>query len=143
MQYSHYQTANIPLVVYSMWNLNFLILDPIPFCIPHVDTAVRAIALQYCIAVCPLLFIAATYLWVRCYDNGYRFVVCITRPVHQLLARCFWQNFKIQQSLIDTYAGLIILSYMRFLVISVKLLQFTLVYDNFWFSHLAFYMMLI
>ena len=141
MQYN-YQALNIPLIVYSMWNLNFLILDPIPFCIPHVDTAVRAIALQYCIAVCPLLFIAVTYLWIHCYDNGYRFVVFITRPVHQLLARCIWQNFKIQRSLIDTYAGLIILSYMRFLATSVKLLQFTRIrfYDEEnSFSHLAFF----
>ena len=70
--------------------------------------------------------------------------MCITRPVHQLLARsCFWQKFKMQPSLIDTYAGLIILSCIHEVPIatSVKLLQFTLVYykDKSQFPHLAFY----
>ena len=50
-----------------------------------------------------------------------------TRPVHQLLAR-FWQKFKIQPSLIDTYAGLMLLSYTQFLAISVKVSYVTIMY---------------
>ena len=118
--------SSIPLTVYSIWNLNFLNLVPVPFCIPHIDTAVKAILLQYTTAACPLVFIAVTYTWIKCYNNGYRLVVYTTRPVHQLLAR-FWQKIKIQPSLIDTYAGLMLLSYMRFLATSVKLLKFTFV----------------
>ena len=70
------------------------------------------------------MFIVVTATWIKCYNNGYRLVVYTTRPVHQLLAR-FWQKIKIQPSLIDTYAGLILLSYMRFLATSAKLLKFT------------------
>ena len=116
--------SSIPLTVYSIWNLNFLNLDPVPFCIPHIDTATEAILLQYTTAACPLVFIVVTYTWIKCYNNGYRLVVYTTRPVHQLLAR-FW--LKIQPSLIDTYAGLMLLSYMRFLVTSAKLLKYTFV----------------
>ena len=75
------------------------------------------------------MFIVVTYTWIKWYNNGYRLVVYTTRPVHQLLAR-FWQKFKIQPSLIDTYAGLMLLSYMRFLATSVKLLKFTIVYSK-------------
>ena len=50
----------------------------------------------------------------------------ITRPVHQLLAR-FWQRFKIQPSLIDTYAGLLLISFMCFLATSVKLSYFIII----------------
>ena len=114
---------SIPLTVYSIWNLNFLILFPDPFCIPTIRTAVGVILLQYVIAACPLLFIIVSYTWIQCYNNGYRLVVYTTRPVHRLLAR-FWQKFKIQPSLIDTYAGLLLLAYMRFLAVSVKLLLF-------------------
>ena len=120
---------SIPFAVYSIWNLNFLNLDPVPFCIPHIDTAAKAILLQYTTAACPLVFIVLTYTWIKCYNNGYRLVVYTTRPVHQLLAR-FWQKFKIQPSLIDTYAGLMLLSYMRFLATSVKLLKYTFVNMN-------------
>ena len=122
----HRYFLSIPLTVYSIWNLNFLNLDPVPFCIPHIDTAAKAILLQYTTAACPLVFIVVTYTWIKCYNNGYRLVVYTTRPVHQLLAR-FWQKFKIQPSLIDTYAGLMLLSYMRFLATSVKLLKFTFI----------------
>ena len=112
----------IPLILYSIWNLNFLPIFPVPFCVPYVRTAVETVLLQYVIAIYPLLFIVVSYSWIHWYNNGYRFVVTITRPVHQLLAR-FWQKFKIHPSLIDTYAGLILLSYMRFLAVSVRLLQ--------------------
>ena len=117
---------SIPLTVYNIWNLNFLNLDPAFFCIPLIDTAAKAILLQYITAACPLVFIMVTYTWIKWYNNGYRLVIYTTRPVHQLLAR-FWQKFKIQLSLIDTYAGLILLSYMRFLATSAKLLKFTFV----------------
>ena len=114
---------SISLSVFSIWNLNFLTLFPDPFCIPNIRTAVGVIFLQYVIAACPLLFIIVSYTWIQCYNNGYRLVVYTTRPVHRLLAR-FWQKFKIKTSLIDTYAGLLLLAYMRFLAVSVKLLMF-------------------
>ena len=112
----------IPLTVYSIWNLNFLTLIPDPFCIPGISTAVGFILLQYVTAACPLLFIIVSYTWIQCYNNGCWNVVYTTRPVHRLLAR-FWQKFKIKPSLIDTYIGLLLLAYMRFLAVSVNLLM--------------------
>ena len=100
-----------------------------PFCIRYVDTAAGVLALQYVVAFCPLVFIAVSYIWIQLYSRGNRVVVCITRPVHKILAR-FWQKFNIQPSLIDTYAGLLVLSFMRFLVVSIKVLQFTFVVQN-------------
>ena len=114
--------------VYSIWNLNFLTVYP-PFCIRFVDTALKVLALQYVVAFCPLVFIMVSYIWIQLYSRGYRVVVCITRPVHKILAR-FWQKFGIQPSLIDTYAGLLVLSFMRFLAVSIKVLQYTFVVQN-------------
>ena len=114
---------NASFIVYSIWNLSFLSWYPFPICIPKLQTAVQVIILQYIVAALPLLFIIVSYIWIKWYSNGYRLVVYTTRPVHRLLAR-FWQKFKIQPSLIDTNAGLLLLAYMRFLAVSVKLLQF-------------------
>ena len=122
--------------MYSIWNLNFLTLIPVPFCIPGIRTAVGVILLEYVIAACPVLFIIVSYTWIQCYNNGYRLVVYTTRPVHRLLAR-FWQRFKIQPSLIDTYAGLLLLAYMRFLAVSVKLLMFITLDSKFASSQVA------
>ena len=121
--YFNYYFLGIPLTVYSIWNLNFLTLYRDPFCIPNIRTATGVILLQYVIAACPLLFIIVSYTWIHCYNNGYRLVGYTTRPIHRLLAR-FWQKFRIQPSLIDAYAGFLLLAYMRFLAVSVKLLQF-------------------
>ena len=66
-----YKYFGIPLTVYSIWNLNFLNLDPVPFCIPQIDTAAEAILLQYITAACPLVFIVVTYTWIKWYNNGY------------------------------------------------------------------------
>ena len=118
-----YMYTSIFLSVYSIWNLNFLSLYPNFLCIPNLRSALDVILHQYIVAACPLLFIILSYTWIQCYNNGYRLVVYTTRPVHRLLAR-FWQKFKIKPSLIDTYAGLLLLVYMRFLAVSVKLLQF-------------------
>ena len=76
----------ISLLVYSIWNLNFLTIYPAPFCLPYINTTVETILLQYVIAIYPLLFIVVSYSWIHCYNNGYRLVVNITRPVHQLVA---------------------------------------------------------
>ena len=111
------------LIVYSIWNLNFLTIYPAPLCLPYINTASGVFLLQYVIAACPLLFIVVSSTWIKGYNNGYRCVVTITRPVHRLLAR-FWRKFNINPSLIDTYAGLILLSYMRFLAVSAKILLF-------------------
>ena len=127
--YSQVPLMTIFLTVYSVWNLNFLSLYPVYFCIPFIDNAVRVSFFQYIIAFYPLLFIVVTYIWIRWYNNGYRFVVWITRPVHQLLAR-FWQRFKIQPSLIDTYAGLLLILFMCFLVTSIKLSYFIVIDVN-------------
>ena len=83
-------------------------------------------ALQYVIAAFPRLFTALSYIWIQLYIHGNKFVVCISRAVHKVLAH-FWQKFKIQPSLIDTYAGLILLLCMRFAIVSVNLLQYTFV----------------
>ena len=120
--FNHY-FLGIPLTVYSIWNLNFLTLYRDPFCIPNIRTTTGVILLQYVIAACPLLFIIVSYTWINCYNNGYRLVVYTTRKIHWILAH-FWRKLKIQPSLIDMYAGLILLAYMRFLVVSAKLLQF-------------------
>ena len=127
---SNFGTLNLEILsVYSIWNFNFLTLFPSLFCIKHIDTAARVISIQYIIAACPLLFIAVAYTWIQWYNNGYRFVLCITRPLHLLLIH-FWRRCDIQPSLIDTYAGLLLLSYMCFLTTSTKLLQFIALEQN-------------
>ena len=61
--------------VYSIWNLDFLRLVYDPFCLqPHTNT-LQVLALDYVIAVYPLLLIALSYLLVLLYDHNVRLIV--------------------------------------------------------------------
>lgn len=114
IQNSLYNTElkGIPSLLLSFWNLQFFhaLYSWYPVCIPGLQT-VDVLALRYMVAVIPLVFIAVSYFWMELYGNGYRCVFHTTKPVHQVLAH-FWRKFNMQPSLVDTYAGLILLSFM-------------------------------
>ena len=104
----------------SVWNLNFMN----PCIIIHITMgALEAISFWYIIAFYPLVLLLLLYIWIVMYERGWRMVVCITRPVHRLLAR-FWLKFHIHPSLIDSIAGIYILCFAQLSVISLKILHY-------------------
>ena len=121
-----------------IWNLDFM--DPLVIIhITHTMDALGAISFWYIIAFYPLVLLLLLYIWIVMYERGWRMVVCITRPVHHLLAR-FWLKFDIHPSLIDSIAGIYTLCFAQLSVISLKILQYakweSLTSDE---SGLAFY----
>ena len=67
--------------LYGIWNLDLFRLLYSPFCIHPKMTTLQALALDYVIAVYPLLLIFITYLLVLMHDN-YRIVVWLWKPFH-------------------------------------------------------------
>ena len=117
----------------SMWNINFIslcitgvfvIIYFCSICITHTMRALGAISFWYVVAFYPLVLLLLLYVWIIMYERGWRMVVCITRPVHRLLAR-FWLKFDIHPSLIDSVAGIYILCFTQLAVTSLKILHFT------------------
>ena len=124
--------------ILSLWNLNFM--HPLAVVhVTHTMDALGAISFWYIIAFYPLVLLLLLYIWIVMYERGWRMVVCITRPVHRLLAR-FWLKFDIHPSLIDSIAGIYTLCFAQLSVISLKILQYgkweSLTSDE---SGLAFY----
>ena len=125
-------TVVIPFI--SMWNINFISMWDINFiicvlrfcsiCITHTMGALGAISFWYVVAFYPLVLLLLLYVWIIMYERGWRMVVCITQPVHRLLAR-FWLKFDIHPSLIDSVAGIYILCFTQLAVTSLKILHFT------------------
>ena len=112
-----------PLI--SMWNLNFL--NPFlsfKLCISNHVSGLEVIIFWYIVAFYPLVLLLLLYIWIIMYERGWRIVVCITQPVHRLLAR-FWLKFDIHPSLIDSIAGIYILCFTQIAATSVKVLQFS------------------
>ena len=106
---------------YGMWNLDFFRPLYSPFCVHPEMTTLQALALDYVIATYPLFLIAATYVLVEMHDNGFRVVIWLWKPFYKCFAR-FRREWNIRNSLIDGFATFMLLSYVKFLSVSVDLL---------------------
>ncbi len=114
-------TLGILSIPYGVSNLDFFRLLYPPFCLhPHIST-IQAVALDYIIAVYPLVLIVATYFLVVLYDNNVRIVLWIWKPFHYCSDH-FRREWNIKSSLVDSFATFIILSYIKFLDVSSTLL---------------------
>ena len=108
------------ITLHSVWNLDFFRLIYSPFCLHPQMSTIQAIALDYLIAVYPLILIVVTYLLVELHDY-YRVVSWLWRP----FLKCFLsfrRNWNIRASLIDAFATFLLLSYVKFLMVSIDLL---------------------
>ena len=72
------------------------------FCL-HPDTNnLQVLAVDYIIAVYPLLLVALSYLLVILYDRNVRFIVCLLKPFVALFIR-FRRQWNIKNSLVDAF----------------------------------------
>ena len=105
--------------VYGIWNLDFFRTVIPPICLP-LDT-LQILALDYLVALYPLLLLIASYAFLSAYEKEFRIVVWLWRPFHKCLAR-FRRPWNIRHSIIDAFATFLLLSYMKLLTTSVDLL---------------------
>ena len=120
--------AKIALSLYSCWNLDFFRTVYTPFCLHPKLTTIQALAMDYLIAVYPLALLGLVYLLVELHDYGCRLIVWLWKPFQYCFAR-FRRQWDIKTSLIDSFATFLLLSYVKFLSVSVDLLVPTTVYN--------------
>ena len=111
---------------YGIWNFDFFRTVIPPICLPL--TIPQIIALEYIVAIYPLVLLLIFFALITAYERGVRVVVCILRPFHQFSAR-FRRQWDIKHSVIDGFASFILLSHMKILYTSSYLLYATNVYD--------------
>ena len=110
--------------IYGIWNLDFFTSIDYHgwlFCLGPDINALHVIALKYIAALYPLLVLLIIIVLLHLYDNNYRIIVCIFRPLHKLSARCL-HRLNLQRSIMDSFATFLIFSYVKFAVISCNLL---------------------
>ena len=116
--------------VYDIWNLNFFdALDVFQYCLHPGMGTLTVIALEYVVAIYPLVLILLLYSVIWLYSQGVRPVVCVCRPVHHCLARVR-RNWDLSRSVIDSFAAFVLLSYNKFLTISLRLLSIARLYNQ-------------
>ena len=113
----------------GIWNLDFFRLVYTPFCLqPHTNT-LHVLALDYLVAVYPLLLITLSYLLVLLYDRNVRLIVCLWKLFLPLFIK-FRRQWNIRNSLVEVFATFFLLSYVKILSVSVDLLVPVLLYDR-------------
>ena len=108
----------ITLALYGIWNFDFFrnFYSDICLGIGFLPT----LALDYVIAVYPLLLMAITYLLVSLYDKNYRFIVAMWKPFRALFS-FFKKNIDVRTSIIDSCVTFFYLSSVKFLSVTFDL----------------------
>ena len=126
--HSHLSTKVIKIVlsIYGIWNLDFFRPFYSDLCL-GIDI-LPTLALDYAIAVYPLLLMAVTYLLIVLYDNNFKVVAILWRPFRRV-SSLFGRNWNIKTSIIDAFGTFLFLSNVKFLSVSFDLLVPTQVYQ--------------
>ena len=107
---------------FSSWNLDFFRSTISDICL-NTDT-LQAFALDYCVAVYPLVLIITSYLLIELHDRNVWLVVFIWKPFH-FFFKLFQHNWDVRTSVIDSFATFFLLSYVKVLSVSTDLLIYT------------------
>ena len=111
--------------LYGIWNLDFFRPFYSDLCLGI--GILPTLALDYVIAVYPLLLMIISYLLIVLYDRNYRVVSMLFRPFLALFS-LFKKNWDIRTSVIDAFTSFFLLSNVKFLSVSFDLLVPTKVY---------------
>ena len=112
--------------LYGIWNLDFLRPFYSDLCLGI--GILPTLALDYVIAVYPLLLITISYLLNFLHSKNFLVVTILWRPFHSLFS-LLRRNWDIRTSVIDAFATFFFLSNVKFLSVSFDLLIPTAVYQ--------------
>ena len=111
--------------VYGIWNLDFfrVVLPDVCLNINPLPT----LALDYLIAIYPMLLMGVAYILVELHGDGFRLILCMWRPFHRFFVR-FRRHWGIQTSIMDAFVTFFVLSTTKLLSVSYDLLISTMVF---------------
>ena len=112
--------------LYGIWNLDFFRSIIPPICLPL--NTMQMMALDYLVAVYPLLLLTCFYVLLTAHDRGCRLVVRLWRPFLRCTAK-LRKQWNIRHSIVDAFATFFLLSYTKLLNVSHVLLIPTSVYN--------------
>ena len=114
--------------IYGLWNLDFFRALDKPTCISPTITATQSYVLEGVIGLYPLLLLVVLYSFATLHDRGCKVIVKIWKPFNFILSR-FRNKLNLKTSLIDTFATLLLLSYIKIGFATFYILTPTLVWS--------------
>ena len=110
--------TKIFLTIIGVLNLDFFRFVIPPLCISPSLKLVHTLLFDYIIAVYPILVTAVIYVAIELYDRNCRVIILLSSPF-----RLFWcRNWRPKETILSTCATFLLLSYSKFLFVSVSLL---------------------
>ena len=106
---SHYFVLSL-VTFFGIWNLDFFRYFIPPVCISSDMSTLHTLALDYVVAIHPLVFTVVIYLCIEMHDRGVRIVVCVWRPFHVCFAR-FRRRWDPKCSVVNAFATFLLLSF--------------------------------
>ena len=113
-------------IPYMIWNLEFFRSLSLNICLDL--TTLQTLALDYAIAVYPLVLVVITYTVIELHARGCRVLVWLWRPFHRCCVR-FTRIMDIQSSIVKAFATFLLLSYVKLLNATVDILLPTVAYN--------------
>ena len=114
--------VNIVLALYAFWSLEFLRFLVPPFCLSDGITSLQLVSLGYVSALYPLFLCLVTYCLIELHGMNVKFIVMVWKPFHKLLVKVR-KPWKIQTSVVHTFATFLLLSYAKIIFVSFTVLQ--------------------
>ena len=111
--------ARILAVPYTIWNLDFFRSLPLNICLDL--TTLQTLALDYAIAIYPLLLVIITYIVIELHARGCQVLVWLSRPFHRCCVR-FTRAMDIQSSIVKSFVTFLLLSYVKLLNTTLDIL---------------------
>ncbi|XP_064390095.1 uncharacterized protein LOC135338015 [Halichondria panicea] len=105
--------------IYSIWSLDILRSLQLEICL-DVST-LTLFAMDYILAMYPLLLTVTSYILIELHDRDYKVMVFLWRPFRCVFTT-FCRNWNIRNSVIDAYVTFFLLSFVKVLNISIDIL---------------------
>ena len=114
---------------YSIWSLDFSSVSGPNFCLSPSISVAHVLALQYISALYPLVLSMVAFIIIELHARNFRPVVCLWRPLCLLFVR-FRRTWQPKTSTMDAFAAFILLSYTKFVQVSLSLLTPSQVFND-------------
>ena len=122
--------ACIIYTIYGVWNLDFFrtVIPPEAICLEM--STIQALALDYLVALYPLILIVITYILIELHAWNFWPLVWVWKPVQYCITRCgIRRQWNFKSSIIEAFASFLLLSFGKMLSISFDLLVPTQLYN--------------
>ena len=115
------------LSLMGLWNLDFFRLLYNPFCIHPNMTILQVLALDYLIALYPIILLVLTYFAVRLHSRDFKPLILLWKPFSHIF-RSVRNKLHLKHSLVDSFAAIFLLSTVKFQSVTFDLLVPTRIY---------------